>query len=270
LAVLYVNDTNLLHINLTKNESIDKVHRAIQESVNSWGNLLIATGGALQLATCFYSIISFEWNNGDWSYASNALKGELGITVPLPSSGNAPINHKPLMHAEKSLGAMTLPDSYSGTAIGMMQEKAQQWINAVRNRHLHRHNVLFSLKVQFWPQIGYGLCSSTATLRELDRALHRHYYQILPLGRVIRAMLVGSRAVDAGFFGVGLPHLGIEALIAMSNKLLMHYGCQTATGRLMQSSYSLLFVELGLSFHPLREPYTRFECLATHLWMKML
>jgi hypothetical protein len=38
----------------------------------------------------------------------------------------------------------------------------------------------------------------------------------------------------------------------------------------MQSSYSLLFVELGLSFHLLWEPYTRSERLATHLWMKML
>jgi hypothetical protein len=73
-AILYIDDTNLLHINLTKHESINKVHLAIQESVNSWGNLLIVTGGALQPAKCFFSIISFKWKNGDWSYKSNALK----------------------------------------------------------------------------------------------------------------------------------------------------------------------------------------------------
>ncbi len=38
----------------------------------------------------------------------------------------------------------------------------------------------------------------------------------------------------------------------------------------MQLSYSLLFVKLGLSFHPLQAPYTQFELLATHSWMKML
>ncbi len=74
LAILYINNTNLLHINLTKHESIDEVHLAIQESVNSWGNLLIATGGALQPAKCFFSIILFEWKNGNWSYESNASK----------------------------------------------------------------------------------------------------------------------------------------------------------------------------------------------------
>ncbi len=59
-AILYVDDTNLLHIDLTKNESMDKVHVAIQDSINSWGNLLTATGEALHPTKCFYSIISFK------------------------------------------------------------------------------------------------------------------------------------------------------------------------------------------------------------------
>jgi hypothetical protein len=59
-AILYDNDTDLLHINLMKNESVNKVHQAIQESVTSWGKLLIATGGALQPAKCFNSILSFK------------------------------------------------------------------------------------------------------------------------------------------------------------------------------------------------------------------
>jgi hypothetical protein len=165
---------------------------------------------------------------------------------------------------------MTLPDGNSASAIGMMQGKAQQWINAVRNGKLHRRNVWFSFKVQFRPQIGYGLCSSSASLKELDKALYRQYYQILPMGGIVRTTSVGSRTVNTGFFGVGLPHLGVEALIAMSNKLLMHYGCQTAMGKLMQTSYSLLFLKLGLLFHPLQESYHQFERLATHSWMKML
>jgi hypothetical protein len=76
-AILYVDDTNLLHIDLTKNKGINDVHMAIQDSVNSWGNLLIATGGILQPAKCFYSIISFEWINKEWHYAMNANQGEL-------------------------------------------------------------------------------------------------------------------------------------------------------------------------------------------------
>ncbi len=63
-AILLVDDTDLLHINLTKDESVEDVHVAIQESVNSWGNLLIATGRVLQPSKCIYSIILFKWTNG--------------------------------------------------------------------------------------------------------------------------------------------------------------------------------------------------------------
>jgi hypothetical protein len=165
---------------------------------------------------------------------------------------------------------MTSPDGDSTASISMMQEKAQDWINAVQSGHMHHRNVWFSLKVQFWPRVGYGLCSSTATLHELDNALHRQYFQILPLGGVVRTTTVKSRTIDAGFYGVGLPHLEIEALVASTNKLLMHYGCSTATGKLMQTSYSLFFIKLGLSFQPLQESYKRYGHLVTHSWMKTL
>jgi hypothetical protein len=92
-AILYVDDIDILHINLTKDESINDVHVAIQDSVNSWGNLLIATGGVLQPNKCFYSIKSFKWLKGDWEYAKNSVRNVLGITVPLPGGENANISH---------------------------------------------------------------------------------------------------------------------------------------------------------------------------------
>jgi hypothetical protein len=61
LAILDVGDTDLLHIDLTKDDSVDKVHGAIQSSVISWGNLLIATSRILQPSKCSYSIILFKW-----------------------------------------------------------------------------------------------------------------------------------------------------------------------------------------------------------------
>ena len=269
-AILYVDDTDILHIDLTRDERVEEVHERIQASVNSWGNLLIATGGALQPAKCFYSIISFEWRDGAWRYAANEVKPELGLSVPLPGGGSAGISHKPAQHAEKTLGAMTSPDGSCRAAITMMQDKAQKWVHDVRTGKLHRRNVWFSLKFQLVPRIVYGLCSSTASFEELSDALRKQYYQILPLGGVVRTANTESRMISPGFFGIGLPHLGVEALVAMSNKLLMHYGCDTATGRFMRASYSLFMLELGISAQPLQEPFEKYSFLSTHSWMKML
>jgi hypothetical protein len=99
----------------------------------------------------FYSIISFEWDRGAWRYASNESKAELGIRVPLPGGGSAGIGHKSVSHAEKMLGAMTSPNGNCRAAIRMMQDKAQQWVNDVRNGKLHRRNVWFLLKFQLRP-----------------------------------------------------------------------------------------------------------------------
>jgi hypothetical protein len=211
-----MDETDLLHINLMKDKWVEEVHIALQESVNSWGNLLIATGGVLQPSKCFYSIILFEWTNGEWTYAKNNIRGEYGITVPLPGSRKAAISHKSVSHAKKTFGAMMTPDGNSSTSIHMMQDKAQQWINDMHGSHLHCRNVWFLLKVQFWPQVGYRLCRLTASFQDLDKALHRQYYQILPLDGIVRTTPVDSRTIDAGFFGISLPHLGIKALIAMT------------------------------------------------------
>jgi hypothetical protein len=124
-AILYVDDTDILHINFTKDEDVAKVYSAIQSSVNSWGNLLIATGGALQPSKCFYSVISFEWSNGEWKYSSNDKKEEYGVTVPLPGRREAPIDHKSVDHAEKTLGATTSPNGDSHASLSLMKEKAQ-------------------------------------------------------------------------------------------------------------------------------------------------
>jgi hypothetical protein len=140
----------------------------------------------------------------------------------------------------------------------------------VQNGKLRCRNVWFLLKFQLFLGIGYGLCSSKATFNELSNALRKQYYQILPLGEVVRTTTTESRTIDYGFFGIGLPHLGVEALVAMPNKLLMHYGCDTVTGQFMWASYSLFLLELGISSQPLQESYAKYNFLLTHSWMKML
>ncbi len=144
-----------------------------------------------------------------WSYRDNSIRGDFRVTVPLPGGAKAGIGHRPVTHLEKMLGVMTSPNGDSSGSLSMMQNKAQQWIDLVWNGHLHHQNVWFSLNVQFWPRVGYNLCSSTATYDELESALQKQYYQILPLGGIIRTAPLESRMVDAGFFYPGLPHPGV-------------------------------------------------------------
>jgi hypothetical protein len=97
--------------------------------------------------------------------------------VPLLGGGSAAIVYHPVSHAKKTLGALTSPHGSSSGAIVQMQEKAQQWVDAVRNGHLHHCNVWFLLGVQFWPWVGYSLCNSMSTYEELENTLLKQYFK---------------------------------------------------------------------------------------------
>ena len=58
-AVLYVDDSDVIHLNMTEDEEVEVTHESLQESIWNWGQLLQATGGALKGSKCFFHLISF-------------------------------------------------------------------------------------------------------------------------------------------------------------------------------------------------------------------
>jgi hypothetical protein len=61
-GILYVDDTDIIHLNMNKDESVHQAHQALQASIRSWSQLLIATGGSLKPEKCFFCLISFGWD----------------------------------------------------------------------------------------------------------------------------------------------------------------------------------------------------------------
>jgi hypothetical protein len=166
---IFVDDTDVEHLNMNKLETVTEAHRALQESITNWGRLLIAMGGALKPAKCFYHVISFRWNqDGSWRYEDNVAKADFGIVVPLPDGTHLPIEHLPVSIPTKTLGQMTCPMGCSRGAIQQMTEKAQKWINKAKGGNLHRRNVWFLLDKQFWPGVSFGISSIMASFAELE------------------------------------------------------------------------------------------------------
>jgi hypothetical protein len=76
------------------------------------------------------------------------------------------------------------------------------------------------------------------------------------------------RQLDRGFYGAGCPHPGIECFIAPISRILMHYGCNTAVGRLLQVLLELLILELGIGSQPFQADYNKFNGWVTDSWLK--
>ena len=61
-AILLVDDNNLIHIDMDQDQTAAEAHEDLQASANSWGKLLISSGGSLKPEKCFLYLISFVWN----------------------------------------------------------------------------------------------------------------------------------------------------------------------------------------------------------------
>ena len=81
-----------------------------------------------------------------------------------------------------------------------------------KGKMLRRH-VWFCVDQQFWPKIGYGLYTVAAPFKDLAKCLSKPYYQLPPFGGVTRMCRAPVRQLDRGFYGVSLPHLGVENLM---------------------------------------------------------
>ncbi len=116
---LFVDDMDLVHVDMRAVATILEAHSWLQESVINWGRLLIATGGALKPGKCSYYLISFKWKvDGTWIYKNNVIRPDLAIGIPLADGSLAEIEHLPVSSAVKTLGLMTCPTGSSAATLG--------------------------------------------------------------------------------------------------------------------------------------------------------
>ena len=161
-ALLFVDDTDLIHINLKSEETKTVAHQSMQDSISNWGWLLIASGGAFKPPKCFYHLIYFCWNtDGSWTYENNEDLEDFNISVPMLDGSQVQIEHAAVDTAKETLGVWTSPVRDSKAALETMQNKADKWISRAKEGTLSRRDVWFLLDRQLWPRVGYGLNRKT-------------------------------------------------------------------------------------------------------------
>ena len=72
-----------------------------------------------------------------------------------------------------------------------------------------------------------------------------------------------------GFYGIRLPHPGVECFVAQLTQLLSHYGSESGVGIHHQKSMELMVIELGNSLQSLQD-YSAYQGRVTHSWLKTL
>jgi hypothetical protein len=268
-CILYVDDNDIIHLGDNEQDTGKDVLNALQASVNSWGQLLIATGGALKPPKCSFYLLEYTWNkNGQWSY--HTPDNPPSITVPLPNGTNEPIKYLSVEQPSVTLGGATSPHNSGKNSLQQMTEKALDWAHNARNSSLRARDLHISVHRKFWPKVKYGLCASTCSWDDLIAAMQRPYYWLAPIGGLLRSARRELRTLDTGFYGLGLPHWGIEALNEAYKKFFLHFGTQSSVGIQLQMSVELFTIELGLSSQPFLSDFTKYSPRITDSFCKSL
>jgi hypothetical protein len=118
-AILFVDDCDLIHIDMNCDDDVFTTFEKMQEAVLNWGNLLIGSGGSYKPEKCFYHLISFKWDRkGRWSYQENHKDPEFELVVPMPDGSTAKIDHLSVATSKKTLlGAHSTPNGEAKGAI---------------------------------------------------------------------------------------------------------------------------------------------------------
>ncbi|KAL3795211.1 hypothetical protein ACHAWO_011196 [Cyclotella atomus] len=169
---------------------------------------------------------------GRWMNAKDETKSNLAISVCLPDGTREEIEHLSVDEARITLG------------MGNAEQGHADWANKAKASNLPLRDIHFSIEREFWPKCKYGLCGNNASYDNLTKAMDKPYHVLCPLGGVIRSVKRELRYLDTGFYSVGFPHWGIEAIIESTNKLMTHFGAQSLLGVQYQVSVELLVIKV--------------------------
>ena len=267
MGEMFVDDTDLI-VMRPDLKTGEEVYQEMQSAVWNWGVNLNSTGGGLKGAKCYWWLIDYVCVDGGWRYAP---KVEWELLVPLPDMSTYAIDQMECSTAMKMLGVWSCPAGDDSAHLEkVVGEKMKTWIQRTRNGHLPTSYAWKSYLWKLWPGLRYGLATLGTSLVDIEQALVRQQYELLPLLGVNRNIRRQWRTIPRAFGGVGLLNLTIEQTIGWINMFLQHYGLDSVLSRKFKVSLEILQLEIGCAGCPLDERFAQYGHLATPCWMKSL
>ena len=129
MGTLFVDDTDLY---TWKDGLLDPGELWLQTQVEltQWCTLLNATGGALKPEKCFWYMLDYTCEDGEWTYAEMTQQ-ELFVTNP--DGTKSQINQEGVTASKKTLGIHDSPAGGNEEHLKYIQQKASTWTDRMTN-----------------------------------------------------------------------------------------------------------------------------------------
>ena len=285
-AVLYVDDTDLLHRAVSPTTTDTALIKQVQEATFDWGLLSQATGGAMKQPKCFVYFLTYQFSRGrarmkrrrqlpqpqcmvEIEEKGKKRQVPSHISIPQPDGSTAPIPTRDVTEATEMLGVFFKPLGDSLDHIKEMCAKGYEWADRLDLRPLPPRDAWLSFFLQLLPGISWGLLSVVMSPAKLERELQDLYFRILPLLGVNRHIELDWRMLGERFGGLGLPNFVVLAFACKVYFLQSNWGFENAVSSMLLHCYESFLVEIGLYGNIFSEDFSTWEMLATDgTWLK--
>ena len=225
-----------------------------QQEVSQWSLLLNATEGTLKPEKCFWYLLDYTCDDGEWGYKAHS---DFKLYINNPDKSRSGIKQEEIQSSKKTLGIFDLPAGGNQGHLDYIHGKLTKWINRMTNGHLPSHMAWIAYKLQLRPGLRYDLGTMTNDLATTEAIFDKADYEIMPILGIARMVKQKLRKLHTTFGGFGLFHLPTEQYFCQINMLLQHYHTSTALSKKLDASFWYLQLQLGTPHNPLTLPFDK-------------
>ena len=269
-AIIYVDDTDLLLVASSRQQSLTEFFHQAQSAVMDWGLITQATGGYLKPTKCFWYLMAWRWQQGRPILRRAKHLPKFRMVVPQKDGSVSVIPLKDVEEVQETLGVWSCPAGEFGVHVTKKLAEGARWADRLRSNRCPPADGWMGFRHALIPKLTYGFSAITPDPSELEEGFQELYFKLLSPLRVNCRISKFFRMAPKRYFGLGMPNPGI---LMLSHKLqLLHtqFNMPTSTGQMLRQSWEVFQMEVGLSSNILCEDYSRLGNLATGGWWKQL
>ena len=184
----YVDDCDLFQ----SGEDPLLVLQSMQELINSWGELVEVTGGALRPDKSWWYLVEYVWSKGKWR-AANA-RDDLDLVAKAPNGEEVSLKRLHVDEAAQMLGIWMSPSGNNKKIVSTLKKQSLEWAAKVRLGRPSQEEAMVALKVNVSARLKYPL--ACCTLSEKDCKSIMYPAVRAALGKAGIASNLSTRARD--------------------------------------------------------------------------
>jgi hypothetical protein len=269
-VIIYVDDTDLLLHALTRELTLEDFYNDCQTAVTDWDQIVLASGGYLKAAKCFWCMMAWKWSKGVPALRPLRQLPKYELFVPQKSGVPAAIPLCCVTDAEGTLGVWSCPAGDFGVHISKKMAEGHLWVERLRRNRCPPSDAWLGFCYSLIPKVTYGFAAITVEPDVLEKSFQKLYPEVLSPLKVNKNIKLFYRMASKRMMGLGMPNPCIKMLSYKLHLLQNEWNQATAAGQMLRQSLEVFQMETGFSSNILEEDYSRYEGLATSGWWKQL